>query len=405
MGRGAGCSHRFVGGRYIFFEKRLSTLFLDSLKSRKFQITVKDVATVDGLCGYVYLPHWKARECLRCMVIHICVRPLHPVACSDGDGQCESLNEWERATDIGSHAFLFINQSLIICQRVSPAANLRTQMDSSALAPYFKFYDELVSDWLSNTRYLSEKYLPEPWWGWSDCGEELKAVIINLNPGDGGILQTRRYIRFGIDSSFSYREAMADGSLGRHLEGAARWHKAKRENPILEAIAEKPTSPSFSENTLCIEAYPFHSPNFCDFRATEFYGQDPMKHFIYLWAFAAEASKMVSGKLKNLVLVRMSFDRLQRLIKGINGLKAISLNFGDEKDTTQSRENDSSSVKLKAFKIDISEIIDSSQGDNISMKSSFERVRFLCIWGKGCRNNLPNNLKDLLATNFNQETN
>ena len=73
----------------LTYEKRLSTYNLDILKLRKFQGKVKNVATVDGLCGYVYQPHWAAHERLRCMVIHICVRPLHSVARSTLPGNAK----------------------------------------------------------------------------------------------------------------------------------------------------------------------------------------------------------------------------------------------------------------------------------------------------------------------------
>ena len=251
-------------------------------------------------------------------------------------------------------------------------------MDSSALAPYFKFYDELVSDWLSNTHYLSEKYLPEPWWGWSDSGKPLYAVVINLNPGDGGILQTRRYIRFGINRNFSYREAMADGSLARHLEGAARWHKAKREKPVLEALGLDATSGVFSGNTLCIELYPFHSKSFGEIEkdAADYLEADGGKAFWRMMEFAAEASRRVEGPLQNKVLIRMSHGRWQSVASKFCIGKAVK-----DYEVSDGKSGSCASAVEYRFR------------DNDTLKD----ISFYCIWNPRGRNNFPFRLAELLA--------
>lgn len=87
--RAAGCKHN---------GKRLLTLFLDSLKLRNFLIFVKNAANSRCLCGYVYIPSMATRECKPLMFLHIfCVRLLQVCSFYE-DGQCEGLNELERAT-------------------------------------------------------------------------------------------------------------------------------------------------------------------------------------------------------------------------------------------------------------------------------------------------------------------
>ncbi len=292
------------------------------------------------------------------------------------EGQCEGLNK-RSEQQIWLSRFFFFNQSL------SPSewapATTEKPMDCSALAPYFKHYDTLVSDWLSGK---ASHYMPEPWWGWSCNGKPLHAVVINLNPGEGGELQSRRCISSAFGSDFHYRETMANGTLAAHLPDTTRWHRNKRELPILKAMSVvegkyRDKTVTLSENTLCIEAYPFHSKTFKDSQAKEYWLENPDANFWKFISFAAVASRLVDGALNSIVLIRISWSRWVKLTKELRP-----------------------HIEIKREIPDSGQSADRKRGRAVEFSFTdrhevFQGVRFMCVWSGGGRNNFPSDLKDI----------
>ena len=172
---------------------------------------------------------------------------------------------------------------------------------------------------------------------------------------------------------------MADGSLARHLEGAARWHKAKREKPVLEALGLDATSEVFSENTLCIESFPFHSKTFGEIEkdAADYLEADGGKAFWRMMEFAAEASRRVEGPLQNKILIRMSHGRWQSVAgKFCTGKEIKNYEVYDAKS-----ESCACAVEYRF-------------PDNDKLKD----ICFYCIWNPHGRNNFPSSLRDLFST-------
>jgi hypothetical protein len=255
-------------------------------------------------------------------------------------------------------------------------------MDCSALAPYFKHYDTLVSDWLSGKASQREDFMPEPWWGWSCSGKPLHAVVINLNPGEGGERQSRSCINSTFGSDLHYRESMANGTLAAHLPDTARWHRNKRELPILKAFGmadarHRDKTVTLPENTLCIEAYPFHSKTFNDSQAKEYWLENPDTNFWKFISFAAVASKMVDGDLNGIVIIRISWSRWVELTKDLRPHIEIK------------REIPASGQSVERNR---GRAVEFSFTDK---HEALQRVRFMCVWSGGGRNNFPSDLKDI----------
>lgn len=255
-------------------------------------------------------------------------------------------------------------------------------MDCPTLASYFRHYDTLVSDWLSEGFSLRDDYMPEPWWGWSCNGKPLQAVVINLNPGEGGELQSRRCIRCVFGPDINYREAMANGTLAVHLPDTARWHRNKRELPILKALSvidgkHRDKTVTLSENTLCIEAYPFHSKSFKDSQAKEYWLENPDTNFWKFISFAAVASNQVDGALNGIVIIRISWSRWEKLTEDLRPdmeIKRVIPASGQYTDRNRGR-----AVEF-SFK---------------DKHAALQDVRFVCVWSGGGRNNFPSDLKDI----------
>lgn len=134
--------------------------------------------------------------------------------------------------------------------------------DIAALEPHYQYWDNFVRRWRLG-RYPRAPYLPEPWWGWHpDSGEELHSVVLNLNPGSGGRLQSRCCVACVMGcpgGNASYSSAMTDGTLRTHLADTERWHHRRRYMPLMKALGadEKDIAPD-TRHHLSIELLPFH---------------------------------------------------------------------------------------------------------------------------------------------------
>lgn len=200
-----------------------------------------------------------------------------------------------------------------------------TMPDIAALEPHYHYWDSFVRLWrLGN--YPRAPYLPEPWWGWSpDSGEELHSVVLNLNPGPGGRLQSRCCMACvmgcpGINANYS--SAMADGTLRLHLADTERWHHRRRYVPLMKALgADEKDIATDTRHHLSIELLPFH-----DDADNRLYCRDNRDGVLrHALNFAARASRLISpplfapdaaASLCDKVIARCAVDRIIEIAGG-----------------------------------------------------------------------------------------
>ena len=191
--------------------------------------------------------------------------------------------------------------------------------DIAALQQHYNYWDNFVRLWrLGN--YPRAPYLPEPWWGWHpDSGEELHCVVLNLNPGSGGRLQSRCCVACVMGcpgGNASYSSAMTDGTLRLHLADTERWHHCRRYKPLIKALEvdEKEIAPD-TRHHLGIELLPFH-----DDVDNRLYCRDNRDKVVsHTLRFAAGASRLISpprcapsdaATLRNIVIARCAVDKI-----------------------------------------------------------------------------------------------
>ncbi|MDE6226105.1 MAG: hypothetical protein K2M63_01145 [Muribaculaceae bacterium] len=179
------------------------------------------------------------------------------------------------------------------------------------LKDYYNYWDNLVLQWRKGEIY-NQPYLPEPWWGWTPySGEPLHSVVINLSPGQGGKLQSRRCVNCALGCIFAspYSFAMAEGILPDHLTMTDHWHLNSRYKPIMRALdIPEEKIPQDTRHHLSIELSPFHDID--DFQS--YIMANAQEIFRYTLCFAAEAVKHISRSpdasdsisLKDIVIVR-----------------------------------------------------------------------------------------------------
>lgn len=251
----------------------------------------------------------------------------------------------------------------------------------SDLQPHFSYWDNFVRQWRLGQN-PHELFLPEPWWGWTLGSEPIHSVVVNLNPGRGGRLQSRCcvYCVMGeCNGSSSYSSAMADGTLRSHLADTEKWHYNQRYKPLMKALgANEKELPSDSRNHLSIELLPFH-----DHKDHKRYlrenREDVIQHSIF---FAAAASRIIEAPacapccenpLRNKVIIRSDFSRLREIVK-----EEILKEFN-------SFSPQNSKIKVETFRLSYPEC---------------DEVLFVCL--SGAHNHLPSEatLKEIL----NQQT-
>ena len=238
--------------------------------------------------------------------------------------------------------------------------------DTLKLQQHYDYWDDYVSHWFRCDMSCCP-HLPEPWWGWSPLnGCALLSVVINLNPGKGGAVQTRDSLR-PILGNKTYSEAMHSGDLPKQLPETHAWHSNHRAKSILSRLADLdfPDKDCISHH-LSIELSPLHSVTSQEvdtYVATNL--ADVLEHSLL---FAAEASRLVEGPLHGVVIVRCSARRFLKMFR----------NCGI---TTRSHEQDYSKSPYWC-RFDA---------------PGFEDVKFVCVWG--ARNNLPkNNIEEIINT-------
>lgn len=244
------------------------------------------------------------------------------------------------------------------------------------LASYYDFWDKQVRRW-ARSKSPDQEFMPEPWWGWTPGSKEpLHSVVINLNPGQGGKLQTKECMNcmLGCVAATSYSLSM--NLLREHLEFTERWHRNRRYRPIMLALGvDKKEIAQTTHNHLSIELLPNHEiENFSEElekKASEIYEK--------VLCFAAEASKLIEAKpysnvdlnLQNIVLMRTSSKHLEKISNALEKQKS------DHKIQKQY-----SNSEYDLF--------------NLENEKDLKDVLFVCI--KGTRNNFPGteNLKKIL---------
>lgn len=255
-----------------------------------------------------------------------------------------------------------------------------TMPDIAALKPHYNYWDNFVRLWRLG-RYPRAPYLPEPWWGWHpDSGEELHSVVLNLNPGSGGRLQSRCCVACVMGcpgGNASYSSAMTDGTLRLHLADTERWHHRRRYKPLIKALGadEKEIAPD-TRHHLSIELLPFH-----DDVDNRLYCRDNRdKVLSHALRFAACASRLISSplcvsegaaSLRNIVIARCAVDKIIEIAGAENITDISTVPAGNSK------------IKAERFRL---------------KEAGFSDVLFVSL--SGARNNLPSpeSLKEILKT-------
>lgn len=246
--------------------------------------------------------------------------------------------------------------------------------DRHVLQEHYKHWDDFVSQWLGDGKpedgKRNEDFLPEPWWGWTiDSKFPLNSVVINLHPGKGGTIQTRKAVK-PVIGNCKYSNAMT-GALPRHLPETHKWHNSYRAKPLLSRLQElhAPLSNAIDRH-LSIELSPYHSPTSKDVESyvTTNY-QEVVENTLQ---FAADASRLIEGPLNSTVIVRCNAQRFCKMFHSLD-IKPCS-------------PNQDLSKSPYWFTIPLQD---------------FEGVRFVCVWG--ARNFLPkkdiNEIINRLKTN------
>ncbi|MDE6370808.1 MAG: hypothetical protein K2K92_04900 [Duncaniella sp.] len=185
--------------------------------------------------------------------------------------------------------------------------------EKSALQRHYDYWDDYVSHWFMCDKSCCS-YLPEPWWGWTPLnGNALHSVVINLNPGKGGIDQTRERLA-SILGNRTYGEAMHSGALPEHLPETHAWHSNHRAKSILSRLTDLdiPDKDCISHH-LSIELSPLHSVTSQEVDSYVAANLDDVLEHSLL--FAAEASRHIEGPLRRVVIVRCSARRFMRIFK------------------------------------------------------------------------------------------
>lgn len=255
-----------------------------------------------------------------------------------------------------------------------------TMPDIAALEPHYQYWDNFVRLWRLG-RYPRAPYLPEPWWGWHpDSGEELHSVVLNLNPGSGGRLQSRCCVACVMGcpgGNASYSSAMTDGTLRAHLADTERWHHRRRYKPLMNALGadENEIAPD-TRHHLSIELLPFH-----DDADNRLYCRDDRDKVVrHALRFAARASRLVSPRLRvpegaaplrNIVIARCAVDKIIEIAGAENITDRSTMPAGNSK------------IKAERFRL---------------KEDEFSDVLFVSL--SGARNSLPSpeSLKEILKT-------
>ena len=233
--------------------------------------------------------------------------------------------------------------------------------------------------------------MPEPWWGWTPEEGRLYTVTVNLSPGPGGMLQSRRCIecaKIGVEKSYSH--VMRGETLRRHLEQTEKWHLTHRHLPIMRAMGVKERNlPEDTRHHLSLELNPYHQPKDdskdknCDLYSN-YYRLHKSDIFFHILVFAAKAASMITVpdgehagcSLRNIVIVRASIKNIIRYTAGQIKLNEVKIDLPDE---SADPGKQCKPVTVKTFRLT----------PQTQTKDQFDISRCLFICVTGPRNNLP----------------
>lgn len=250
---------------------------------------------------------------------------------------------------------------------------------------FYNAWEDFIKDWYNNkhligswsdpdlipllndtvSKSLASDYVPEPWWGNHDVNIPLHSVVVNFNPGYGESLQ----LKSSIPYHGSYANDIVDGGF---LPKTEMWHATKRAKPIHDALIGlkivKPGSISL-QNHLSVELIPFHTQNIgreCGF--LKYLKHNALSVMEYSLLFAAnESRRIANGKLKNVVILKMSKDNTDVLLDLLSGV-----GYRCSKKVMNTVPKTSSHCYEFAF-------------------NRIPGIRFISIWGSHSMNRFPKN--------------
>ena len=212
-----------------------------------------------------------------------------------------------------------------------------------ALNPHYDYWDKFVDEWKNqswaninsmgwntptfygndtkkNKGICTTEFLPEPW-----CGNNgmypISAVVINLNPGEGGGFHLRSNLQH-ISNYTSFVDGLVSSYVSNNNPGSlgiiCDWHYNNRALPIFEALQFNGVNLGGNDslnNLLSLELIPWHSMGWNNI------GQYPQAHsqsiLDHVIKFAAEASRCIQNeKLNRCVIVRTSLANIQAIFNG-----------------------------------------------------------------------------------------
>lgn len=209
---------------------------------------------------------------------------------------------------------------------------------------------------------LSSLYLPEPWWG-NDGTKPLHSVVINFNPGEGGLAQTRMSIKSIFKGSYA-RDIV--GNATTVLPDTHKWHNKYRALPILNSLERigAISQPYSLENHLSVELLPWHTQKVTT-NYKKYLAHNIQAVFDHSIRFAADMStKIINKKLNSVVILRMSGANTNQLLNLLNTI-------GETSHPVKSA--------LPIF-----------DGKYLEFKiNSLRDIKFISIWGPTSRNKFP----------------
>ena len=206
-------------------------------------------------------------------------------------------------------------------------------------------------------------YLPEPWWG-NDGTQPLSAVVVNLNPGNGGFEQMIASLPDFVKYSDFMREMVdvyKSNANSIVLKATNDWHYNNRCIPIFRVLKMFGITDYLEyKNFLSIELLPWHTSRFINLGK---YPKDNVETIVKQSIFfATEASKNIKNDiLRNKVLFRMSIKTIKSIFS------KTKFNIVEQK--TKKMQDEFENANYVEFKI-----LD-NKNNNI-----FNDVRFYAIW-------------------------
>ena len=227
---------------------------------------------------------------------------------------------------------------------------------------------------LMNSDQLADyslKYIPEPWWGNNGC-HVLNSVVINYNPGRGGLIQVVDHAA-ELFGNVNYQTLVNNESIGEssYFEATNNWHRTRRAARVFESLGRIEVDLNgftMLENHLSLELIPWHTT---DTSAIGLYINANLQSiFDNIIVFAAnESLRIQNEKLRNKVILRLSGHNTMTLLNNFVQHEVCAFVL-----TEQIGQTPSENGSFLKFKI-----------------NSIPDVEFISIWGRKSRNDFPPN--------------